>query len=329
MFITTKKVNGIIDEATATVSTTLTAGEGILIEDNTIAINDAVVAKDSDIVTLSAGDGIDIADSVVKIDSTVAKKTDIVTLSAGEGILIADNTVTIDDSVVAKDSETAKLTSNNTFTGTNTFNNVVRCMSSFSVDTSTSSVLSAYGSAGVAVVNTFGKLDVRGGLEVHDGDVLFQEDVTINTHNDIERDSVKVFEKLYLLNDHTISPVWVDVISAISTSVPYFNAGYTSETTFGNVQMCVMRYGSEFLVRLRGHVKKTDGSAFPSDDVPSVIVLPTAMSSDYRHEFSCAAKEARKRAHVIVTARDVHFQGAQSDEGITGFHLSGVEFFTN
>jgi hypothetical protein len=333
MFITTKKVNGIIDEATATVSTTLTAGEGILIEDNTIAINDAVVAKDSDIVTLSAGDGIDIADSVVKIDSTVAKKTDIVTLSAGEGILIADNTVAIDDSVVAKDSETAKLASNNTFTGTNTFNNVVRCMSSFSVDTSTSSVLSAFESAGVAVVNTFGKLNVRGGLEVIDGDTLFQDDVTINHAYDIQRDTgsttVKVFEKLYYLNDHTVSPDWVDVGSTISTTVPYFNAGYTSETTFGNVQMCVMRYGSEFLVRLRGHVKKTDGSEFPSDAAPSVIVLPTAMSSDYRHEFSCAAKEARKRAHVIVTARDVHFQGAQSDEGITGFHLSGVEFFTN
>ena len=216
MFITTKKVNGIIDEATATVSTTLTAGEGILIEDNTIAINDAVVAKDSDIVTLSGGDGIDIADSVVKIDSTVAKKTDIVTLSggdgidiadsvvkidstvakktdivtlsAGEGILIADNTVTIDDSVVAKDSETAKLASNNTLTGTNTFNNLVRCMSSFSVDTSTNSILSAYESAGgVRVVNTGGKLDVRGGLEVHDGDVLFQEDVTINSSYDIKR----------------------------------------------------------------------------------------------------------------------------------------------
>jgi hypothetical protein len=330
MFITTKKINGIIDEATDTVSTTLTAGEGILIEDNTIAINDAVVAKDSDIVTLSAGDGIDIADSVVKIDSTVAKKTDIVTLSAGEGILIADNTVTIDDSIVAKDSETAKLASNNTFTGTNTFNNVVQCKNDLSVEGSSTMVLSAFESGGV---NTFGKLNVRGGLEVIDGDTLFQDDVTINHAYDIQRDTgsttVKVFEKLYYLNDHTVSPDWVDVGSAISTTDPYFETGYTSDTTYGNVQMCVMRYGSEFLVRLRGHVKKTDGSAFPSDDVPSVIVLPTAMSSDYRHEFSCAAKEARKRAHVIVTARDVHFQGAQSDEGITGFHLSGVEFFTN
>jgi hypothetical protein len=251
MYSQSKKVSG-LDE---TEDVALNAGEGILIADNTVKIDDSIVAKDSDIVTLSGGDGIDIADSVVKIDSTVAKKTDIVTLSAGEGILIADNTVTIDDSVVAKDSETAKLASNNTFTGTNTFNNVVRCMSTFSVDTSTSSVLSAYGSAGVAVVNTFGKLYVRGGLEIIDGDVLFQEDVTINTHNDIERDSVKVFEKLYYLNDHTISPVWVDVISAISTSVPYFETGYTSDTTYGNVQMCVMRYGSEFLVRLRGHVK--------------------------------------------------------------------------
>ena len=143
-------------------------------------------------------------------------------------------------------------------------------------------------------------------------------------------DSVKVFEKLYYLNDHTISPVWVDVGSTVSTTVPYFNAGYTSDTTYGqNVQMCAMRYGFEFLVRLRGHVKKTDGSAFPSDSAPSVIVLPTGRQSAYRHEFTCAAKEARKRAHVIVTARDVHFQGAQSDTGITGFHLSGVEFFTN
>ena len=270
-----KKVSG-LDE---TEDVALNAGEGILIDDNTVKIDDSIVAKDSDIVTLSGGDGIDIADSVVKIDSTVAKKTDIVTLSAGEGILIADNTVTIDDSVVAKDSETAKLASNNTFTGTNTFNNVVRCMSSFSVDTSTSSVLSAYESAGgVRVVNTFGKLDVRGGLEVIDGDVLFQDDVTINSSYDIERDSVKVFEKLYYLNDHTISPVWVNVGSTVSTTVPYFNAGYTSDTTYGNVQMCVMRYGSEFLVRLRGHVKKTDGSAFPSDSAPSVIVLPTAMA---------------------------------------------------
>ena len=201
---------------------------------------------------------------MVKIDSTVAKKTDIVTLSAGEGILIADNTVTIDDSVVAKDSETAKLTSNNTFTGTNTFNNVVRCMNVLSVDTSTDSVLSAFESAGgVAVVNTFGKLNVHGGLEVHDGDVLFQEDVTINSSNDIKRDSVKVFEKLYYLNDHTISPVWVNVGSTVSTTVPYFETGYTSDTTYGNVQMCVMRYGFEFLVRLRGHVKKTDGLSFP------------------------------------------------------------------
>ena len=322
MYSQSKKVSG-LDE---TEDVALNAGEGILIDGNTVKIDDSIVAKDSDIVTLSGGDGIDIADSVVKIDSTVAKKTDIVTLSAGEGILIADNTVAIDDSVVAKDSETAKLASNNTFTGTNTFNNVVQCKNVLSVEGSSTMVLSAFESGGV---NTFGKLNVRGGLEVIDGDTLFQDDVTINHSYDIKRDTVKVFEKLYLLNDHTISPVWVDVISAISTSVPYFNAGYTSETTFGNVQMCVMRYGSEFLVRLRGHVKKTDGSAFPSDDVPSVIVLPTAMSSDYRHEFSCAAKEARKRAHVIVTARDVHFQGAQSDTGITGFHLSGVEFFTN
>ena len=259
MFITTKKINGIIDEATATVSTTLTAGKGILIEDDTIAINDAIVAKDSEIVTLSAGDGIDIADSVVEIDSTVAKKTDIVTLSAGEGILIADNTVMIDDSVVAKDSETAKLTSSSTFTGTNNiFNSAVSFNASLYVNrTFTPTILYLFESAGgVAVVNTFGKLNVYNGLEVHDGDVLFQEDVTINTHHDIERDSVKVFEKLYYLNDHTISPVWTDVGSTPSTTVPYFNAGYTSETIIGNVQMCVMRYGFEFLVRLRGHVKK-------------------------------------------------------------------------
>jgi hypothetical protein len=269
---------------------------------------------------------------VVKIDSTVAKKTDIVTLSAGEGILIADNTVAIDDSVVAKDSETAKLTSNNTFTGTNNiFNSAVNFNASLYVnETSTPTILSLFEAAGgVAVVNTFGKLNVHNGLEVHDGDVLFKEDVTIHTHNDIERDSVKVFEKLYYLNDHTISPVWVNVGSTVSTTVPYFETGYTSETVFGNVQMCVMRYGFEFLVRLRGHVKKTDGLAFPSDSAPSVIVLPTAMASAYRHEFACAGKEARKRAHVIVTGRVVHFQGASSDTGITGFHLSGVEFFTN
>ena len=181
----------------------------------------------------------------------------------------------------------------------------------------------------LAVVNIFGKLNVYNRLEVHDGDILFQEDVTINTHRDIKRDSVKVFEKLYDLNDHTISPVWVNVGSTVSTTVPYFETGYTSESTFGNVQMCVMRYGTEFLVRLRGHVKKTDGSAFPSDSAPDVIVLPTAMQSAYRHEFACAGKEARKRAHVIVTGRVVHFQGASSDTGITGFHLSGVEFFTN
>jgi hypothetical protein len=312
-----KKVSG-LDE---TEDVALNAGEGILIDGNTVKIDDSIVAKDSDIVTLSGGDGIDIADSVVKIDSTVAKKTDIVTLSAGEGILIADNTVAIDDSVVAKDSETAKLASNNTFTGTNTFNNVVRCMSSFSVDTSTSSVLSAYGSAGVAVVNTFGKLDVRGGLEVHDGDVLFQEDVTINHAYDIQRDTgsttVKVFEKLYLLNDHTISPVWVDVISAISTSVPYFETGYTSDTTYGNVQMCVMRYGSEFLVRLRGHVKKTSTTdpSFPTAIEPSVIVLPTVMASAYRHEFTCGAREARMRAHVIVTGEERALQRCEQRHG--------------
>ena len=326
MYSQSKKVSG-LDE---TEGVALNVGEGILVADNTVKIDDSIVAKDSDIVTLSGGDGIDIADSVVKIDSTVAKKTDIVTLSAGEGILIADNTVTIDDSIVAKDSETAKLASNNTLTGTNTFNNLVRCMSSFSVDTSTNSILSAYESAGgVRVVNTGGKLDVRGGLEVHDGDVLFQEDVTISSSYDIKRDSIGVFEKLYYLNDHTISPVWVNVGSTVSTTVPYFETGYTSETTFGNVQMCAMQYGSAFLVRLRGHVKKTDGSEFPSDSAPDVIVLPTGRQSAYRHEFACAGKEARKRAHVIVTGRVVHFQGAQSDTGITGFHLSGVEFFTN
>jgi hypothetical protein len=99
--------------------------------------------------------------------------------------------------------------------------------------------------------------------------------------------------------------------------------------------MCVMRYGDEFLVRLRGHVKKTSTTdpsfdpSFPTAIEPSVIVLPTTMSSAYRHEFTCGAREARMRAHVIVTGRNVHFSGVNSDTGITGFHLSGVEFFTN
>ena len=78
---------------------------------------------------------------------------------------------------------------------------------------------------------------------------------------------------------------------------------------------------------LEGQVKRSNSASFPTGAVPSAIILPK--SASFRHEFGCAEKEAQKCAHVIVTGRNVHFRGVNSDTGITGFHLSGVEFFTN
>jgi hypothetical protein len=314
MYLKPKRLSGNVDST----SSTLTAGDGILIEGSVVKVDDSVVAKDSELPA---------------------------TLTAGNGILIEEGAVKADGSVVAQ------LASDNAFTGGyNKFTGVLdkRKSDDSGVFTVSDSSVAAYQ-----------KLTVHGGLDVVGGDVSIQRDINITGTHEIKRGSVWVFDQLlYLWRYNVLREDWTNVALNASLTAGIGNNPISVVTGDGrppNVQFLKIPYvkttGSlplQYIIKARGMVNlggatangppHGDGDASTAKSVVLTTITNAQLIPKYTYSFTVNGFSAARRArvdlygteHPTVAERGrLVFVFGGSDIGIQHIDLGQLEWMTN